>query len=84
MRACVPRCGLTRIPDDCPFTSPDQISSTVAVVLSEYFKSSERTVFWSDDLCRNVDPFEGQDGGFFAADWDFKVCKFIPMFIQSR
>lgn len=54
--------------------SMDQISSTVATVLSEYFKSSERTIFWNDDLKRNVDPFEGLEGGFFAADWDFKVC----------
>lgn len=53
--------------------SMDQISSTVATVLSEYFKSSERTIFWNDDLKRNVDPFEGLEGGFFAADWDFKL-----------
>lgn len=42
-------------------------------VLAEYFKSSERTVFWDDDVKVNVDPFEGMDSGFFAADWDFKV-----------
>ena len=45
----------------------------MATVLSDYFKSSERTVFWDDDLKRNVDPFEQLQGGFFAADWDFKV-----------
>jgi hypothetical protein len=54
--------------------STDQISTTVATVLSEYFKSSERTIFWNDDLKRNIDPFEGREGGFFTADWDFKVC----------
>ncbi|KAK2461559.1 hypothetical protein APHAL10511_006022 [Amanita phalloides] len=53
--------------------SADQISTTVATVLSEYFKSSERTVFWNDDLRRNVDPFDQLEGGFFAANWDFKL-----------
>ncbi|TFK77353.1 hypothetical protein BDN72DRAFT_784428 [Pluteus cervinus] len=53
--------------------SADQISTTVASVLSEYFKSSERTIFWNDDLHKNVDPFEGLEGGFFATDWDFKL-----------
>lgn len=53
--------------------STDQISSTVASVLSEYFKSSERTIFWDEDLRANVDPFEGLDSGFFATDWDFKL-----------
>ncbi|KAF8633016.1 hypothetical protein AX15_001611 [Amanita polypyramis BW_CC] len=53
--------------------STDQISITVATVLSEYFKSSERTIFWNDDLKRNVDPFEQLEGGFFAADWNFKL-----------
>jgi hypothetical protein len=42
-------------------------------VLADYSKSSERTVFWDDDLGVNVDPFKGLDGGFFAADWDTKV-----------
>ncbi|KIL71682.1 hypothetical protein M378DRAFT_237449 [Amanita muscaria Koide BX008] len=53
--------------------STDQISTTVVTVLSDYFKSSERTVFWNDDLKRNVDPFEQLEGGFFAADWRFKL-----------
>lgn len=61
----------------------DQISSTVATVLSEYFKSSERTVFWNDDLKKNVDPFDGIEGGFFAADWDFKVCNIKFSVIQK-
>lgn len=58
-------------------TSTDQISTTVASVLSEYFKSSERTIFWDEDLKANIDPFEGLEGGFFATDWDFKVCAFV-------
>ncbi|KAJ3783133.1 hypothetical protein GGU10DRAFT_405483, partial [Lentinula aff. detonsa] len=53
--------------------SEDQISSTVASVLGDYFKTSERTIFWNDDLHKNVDPFPSLEGGFFAADWDFKV-----------
>ncbi|KAJ3725554.1 hypothetical protein DFJ43DRAFT_1089096 [Lentinula guzmanii] len=53
--------------------SEDQISSTVASVLGDYFKTSERTIFWNDDLHKNVDPFPSLEGGFFAADWDFKL-----------
>ncbi|KAF8899001.1 hypothetical protein BD779DRAFT_1607614 [Infundibulicybe gibba] len=53
--------------------SMDQISTTVAAVLSEYFKSSERTIYWNEDLKMNVDPFEGLQGGFFTTDWDFKL-----------
>ncbi|THH13589.1 hypothetical protein EW146_g6651 [Bondarzewia mesenterica] len=53
--------------------SADQISSTVSAVLADYFKSSERTVFWDDTLKANVDPFQGFGGGFFAAHWDLKV-----------
>src|ERR1700761_1843417 len=68
------------------FVSIDQISTTVATVLSEYLKSSERTIFWDDELKVNKDPFEGLEGGFFTADWDFKVsspttnsCYFIHL-----
>ena len=57
--------------------STDQISATVASVLSEYFKTSERTIFWDEELKANVDPFEGLEGGFFTADWDFKVCSTV-------
>nr|BAH22602.1 hypothetical protein UP11 [Pholiota nameko] len=53
--------------------STDQISTTVASVLSEFFKTSERTIFWDDNLHANVDPFEGLEGGFFATSWDFKL-----------
>ncbi|KAJ4485839.1 hypothetical protein J3R30DRAFT_3655172 [Lentinula aciculospora] len=55
--------------------SEDQISSTVASVLGDYFKTAERTVFWNDDLHKNVDPFSTLEGGFFAADWDFKLVE---------
>ncbi|TFK56661.1 hypothetical protein OE88DRAFT_1803335 [Heliocybe sulcata] len=53
--------------------SPDQISATVAAILSDFLKSSERTVFWNDELKANVDPFQGLEGGFFVADWDLKL-----------
>ncbi|KAF9454103.1 hypothetical protein P691DRAFT_810816 [Macrolepiota fuliginosa MF-IS2] len=53
--------------------SIDQISTTVVGVLSEYLKSNERTVFWDDNSKGNVDPFEGMECGFFAADWDLKL-----------
>ncbi|KJA25892.1 hypothetical protein HYPSUDRAFT_64615 [Hypholoma sublateritium FD-334 SS-4] len=53
--------------------STDQISSTVASVLSEYFKSTERTIFWNEDLRANIDPFDGLEGGFFTTSWDFKL-----------
>ncbi|KAJ7597525.1 hypothetical protein C8J56DRAFT_920282 [Mycena floridula] len=53
--------------------SMDQISSTVASVLGEYFKTSEQTVFWNDEYNINVDPFPALETGFFASDWDFKL-----------
>ncbi|KDQ63282.1 hypothetical protein JAAARDRAFT_29299 [Jaapia argillacea MUCL 33604] len=53
--------------------STDQISSTVASVMADYMKASERTIFWDEDLKVNVDPFQGLEGGFFTADWDIKL-----------
>jgi hypothetical protein len=53
--------------------STDQISSTVATVLAEYLKTSERTIFWDENMNANIDPFAGLPGGFFSADWDLKV-----------
>ncbi|KAI0068137.1 hypothetical protein BV25DRAFT_1867186 [Artomyces pyxidatus] len=53
--------------------SPDLISSTVIGVLSDFFKTPERSVFWDEDLRANVDPFQQLDGGFFAASWDLKL-----------
>ncbi|KAJ6575302.1 hypothetical protein B0H19DRAFT_1128095 [Mycena capillaripes] len=41
----------------------DHISSTLASVLTEYLPPSER----------HKNPFEGLEGGFFTADWDFKL-----------
>lgn len=54
-------------------TSVDQISSTLQAVLAEYFKSTERTVFWDDERKANIDPFQEMETGFFTADWDLKV-----------
>nr|GAT48411.1 predicted protein [Mycena chlorophos] len=53
--------------------SVDQISTTLATVLAEYLKTSERTIFWDDSIRANRDPFESLEGGFFAGDWDFKL-----------
>ncbi|GBE77729.1 hypothetical protein SCP_0106110 [Sparassis crispa] len=53
--------------------SSDVISSTVVTVLQDYLKSSERTVFWDEELKTNVDPFHGMAQGFFAAHWDLKL-----------
>lgn len=64
--------------------SSDQISTTVASVLSEYFKSSERTIFWNDDLKANSDPFDSVKGGFFAASWDFKVWGLRFLFPEAH
>lgn len=58
-------------------TSVDQISTTVATVMGEFFKTSERTLFWDEERHKNVDPFEGLSGGFFATDWDFKVIRTV-------
>ncbi|KAI0830489.1 hypothetical protein BC628DRAFT_1354213 [Trametes gibbosa] len=53
--------------------SSDVISSTVASLLQDYFKTPEHTVFWDDALGLNVDPFPAMAGGFFAADWELKL-----------
>ncbi|KAI0639587.1 hypothetical protein C8Q77DRAFT_1081943 [Trametes polyzona] len=63
--------------------SSDVISSTVAAVLQEYFKTPERTVFWDDTLKANVDPFPSMPGGFFAADWDMKL-KILRQLVESQ
>ncbi|OBZ79454.1 hypothetical protein A0H81_01205 [Grifola frondosa] len=55
--------------------SSDVISTTVASVIQEYFKASERTVFWDDSLRVNVDPFHQMEEGFFAAEWDLKLVE---------
>nr|BDS00034.1 uncharacterized protein UP11 [Mycoleptodonoides aitchisonii] len=57
--------------------SSDVISSTLAIVLQEYLKSTERTVFWNEDLKVNTDPFQEMPNGFFAAEWDMKVKAII-------
>ena len=53
--------------------SSDMITVTLAGVMQEYLKSSERTVFWDEEKKANVDPFTEMDSGFFAASWDLKV-----------
>ncbi|KAH9944232.1 uncharacterized protein BXZ73DRAFT_87172 [Epithele typhae] len=53
--------------------SSDIISSTVAGVVQEYLKTSERTVFWDDASRQNSDPFQDMPNGFFAAEWDLKL-----------
>jgi hypothetical protein len=45
--------------------------------MADIFKTSERTIFWNEELEGNVDPFENLEGGFFATDWDFKVSNFV-------
>lgn len=54
---------------------------TLMGVLSEYFKTNERTVFWNDDIKANVDPFQGEESGFFAADWNLKVRVIDSVFL---
>ncbi|KAF9814526.1 hypothetical protein IEO21_05077 [Rhodonia placenta] len=53
--------------------SSDVISSTLATIMHDYFKTTERTVFWDENLKVNVDPFSEMQNGFFAASWDFKL-----------
>lgn len=64
------------------FVSLDQISATLNAVLADAFKASERTVFWDDELRANMNPFADLDGGFFAADWDLKVCHCLAMLYE--
>ncbi|KAF9270597.1 hypothetical protein L218DRAFT_914742 [Marasmius fiardii PR-910] len=53
--------------------SADQLSSTISSVLSDASKTSERTVFWNEDLHMNVDPLQQVEGGFYSASWDLKL-----------
>lgn len=54
--------------------SPDQLAIAVSSIMQERFKSpSERTVFWDEQLGKNVDPLANVVGGFWGADWDLKV-----------
>ena len=45
----------------------------MATVLQEFSRTNERSVFWNDDLKKNVDPFAGSDYDFWTMDWDTKV-----------
>ncbi|KAH9937290.1 uncharacterized protein B0H18DRAFT_969961 [Fomitopsis serialis] len=53
--------------------SSDVISDTLATVTLEYLKTSERSIFWDEDLKANLNPFLEMQSGFFAASWDFKL-----------
>lgn len=68
--------SLRKLNGRCNPGSADQITTTLATLLSEFFKWSERSVFWNDDSRMNVDPFEGQQMSFFEQDWNFKVRYF--------
>jgi hypothetical protein len=49
------------------------LNETLASVLSEYFKTSERSVFWDDSLQKNMNPLTKATPDFFSAEWDVKV-----------
>ncbi|KAI0803329.1 hypothetical protein BC629DRAFT_119943 [Irpex lacteus] len=53
--------------------SSDVISTTVATVLQEFSRSNERSVFWDEDLKKNMDPFAGSNGDFWTMEWDTKL-----------
>ncbi|KAI5898043.1 uncharacterized protein SCHCODRAFT_02610964 [Schizophyllum commune H4-8] len=63
--------------------SPDQISSTVASVMGEYFKTGERSNFWDESKRKNIDPFLSIDGGIFTQDWDFKL-KILRQLVEMQ
>ena len=60
-----------------PLASSDVISTTVAAVLQEFLKTNERTVFWNDEIQRNLDPFANLSTGFWGAEWDLKVSQHV-------
>ncbi len=66
-------------PNGTRIASIEQISATISGVLADYFKTSERTVFWDDTLRRNVDPLHDLQGTFFEASWDLKVRVYIHL-----
>jgi hypothetical protein len=47
--------------------------STLSTLLSDFFRTSERGVFWDHDKRANMDPLEGLSNGFWDAVWDLKV-----------
>jgi hypothetical protein len=47
--------------------------STLSNLLSDFFRTSERGVFWDHDKKANADPLEGLPNGFWDAVWDVKV-----------
>ncbi|THH11607.1 hypothetical protein EW145_g527 [Phellinidium pouzarii] len=55
--------------------SLSQLPATLSSVLQEYMKSSERTVFWNEELGMNEDPLQKVEGGIWGANWDLKMDK---------
>ncbi|EJD51911.1 hypothetical protein AURDEDRAFT_55949 [Auricularia subglabra TFB-10046 SS5] len=49
----------------------ESISHTVSLVVADYLKLPERSVFWDDELEANMNPLE--EVGFFSAPWDTKL-----------
>lgn len=47
--------------------------STLSNLLSDFFRTSERGVFWDPERKTNIDPMESLPSGFWDADWDIKV-----------
>jgi len=47
--------------------------STLSNLLSDFFRTPERGVFWDHDKRANVDPLEGLTNGFWDAIWDLKL-----------
>lgn len=41
--------------------------------MTEYMRTSGRSVFWDEELQCNLNPLEGEADGIFAASWDMKV-----------
>lgn len=49
------------------------IAITVATVLQEFLRQNERSVFWDDEIKKNIDPFTSTGLDFWSMDWDTKV-----------
>jgi hypothetical protein len=55
-------------------SSPKQLMSTLSNLLSDFFRTPERGVFWDHERRINVDPLENLQNGFWDAEWDIKAC----------
>ncbi|KDN41457.1 hypothetical protein RSAG8_07407, partial [Rhizoctonia solani AG-8 WAC10335] len=54
-------------------TSPNLIARTTQSLLDEFLRTNERSCWWDDALCRNVDPFLGHEGDVFTLPWETKL-----------